>query len=580
MVMLGPQCAQSNSKLGPLLPHKIEKRVYHSYSLPNGSISHVPSVFISKDYSKTSSAKKIEHYIQPNLDCDDPDFIEKLVPDIESHITNRIQLFIHQLFTVYHTKIEFLRIHTGAVLQYGLATDSNKQLAAAHSGTLPSLRTDPSNEHNCSRLFLGDTWVFDLWGGTTVLLPCKVNQLDSCIDRSKIGTNSGNDFRGYSINIVNQVAKGGFSPKKGLEFFLERLDKIVKRIDIQDSDHARILACYQRIVAIYQSELERDSLQLFKKIFFKVNSTLNESDFYNEVHKEIQMSLSENETSERLTVASTQRLSSRFNVIDIYNLLTDTLSEWMVNKQEDVFHSNTAIDYVTRSMFNGPVIDCATHYLNVLNRCNRVEKADKMREVFDFEWKKPKNLAISNHFSDLEKLWIVIEDLIKINAKNKPYILLRLLVGLIEPLAIKERANKPIFFDPVFLNKTESNLLEVMESENISIGKTANEYASYCMTNPKVVKLIDDLFLEIFNIHNQEVCQAKMKQIIKISTVRTLSSGLSATIHKLAEICLQIIRCKKNKDEKFFPQKMGTIFIRILLTRIKSSPNGYSFQPL
>ncbi len=236
------------------LPKK-SNRVKFAYT-ENLAPSYVPKIWIQ---GKDQSLKPSRQLRLSNAEK----MILEFTQDIEHHVENRIQIFLQQMLLFYKTDLCFEK-YFSADAQVG---NNQGDGAAAHSGTLPTLRLK-SDKHSSSVSVGHGTSFYYMWN-TTVYLPVSVNRFDSAID-----VRAG--LRESAMHILNQVSVGDLSPKKGLRAFLTALT-----VAAQESNRNRpnIALIYERVAADYMSNLDKGSPVIQKFCLRSVTDTVNES-FY------------------------------------------------------------------------------------------------------------------------------------------------------------------------------------------------------------------------------------------------------------------------------------------------------------
>ncbi len=547
----------SRSHLGPMAPNHPETRTCISYSATFDSLSHVPGILIDeKSYrEKTGKTRNLEDYISKSWRYRR---LENFIDDIERHVENRIQLFIHQLFLCYKSNLVFLN-ETNAAHQVGLSVHLDNCYQAAHSGTLPTLRIDPC-EHGVSRVLFGDNEkVRDLWN-TTVLLPRAVNECDSAIDKSRAGGNRGMSFRTYCVDLLNSVSKGEKNPREALVCFLNRIEIILNKMKSdgknKNNDSSLILEAYEHVLHRYQSE-SRSCLDLFKQIFFKFRSRLSEEDFYLAIRDEIREGIEYDESASAAHPEPIRTLSSSFDVLKTHACIEKSLDDWI--SANGVRARKTAEQYIAQSIFDFEIINRATDYLNFLHTLDRKGRKGELDDLNN------------EHFSSrsIRKLWNSIGSVINVGARDKPYILLRVLLELLEPLARQKRAIKPIRDTRITLSFDHLSMIrelirkkllpDAKDSETVLPGtKTQINYSQVCVKDRQVCKCAELFFWNIVYCSGENLRLGIIAVMLDIKTENTLSSQLSKELRDFFFACLNAIRTSEN-DSKKNPQKMGHI---------------------
>lgn len=193
-------------------------------------------------------------------------FVERQYEIIEGHIDRRIQLFFMQLISVYRTPYHFEWVEAndqyGGGGTYKLKTGSKEidlKTQAAHSSTLPCLVAYPKEQWAEGKEKGG--FVYLKYGhsytqhNATIEMPIWVNQADTYLD----GTHKRSRLRNDAIEIVNKVAQGLWTPRKGMQKFMTKMENWVEKSinKLSESDfRADILKAYLK--RIQEVKLDMD----------------------------------------------------------------------------------------------------------------------------------------------------------------------------------------------------------------------------------------------------------------------------------------------------------------------------------
>lgn len=557
--------------LGPDQPSNLSRK-YLSYS-SNQAPAYVPDALITPLYfSNLPAQAKVEDcVIKPAVTTE---LLDSLSDDIENHVEARIQSFLYQMILTYKTGIQFI-LYTHAEMQVGEVNsraNSIGEYAAAHSGTLTTLRIPNGRSDNTSTAFGKGSSFYNAWN-ITVYLPTLVNQVDMKLDSSTRYCCDGRNLRRRATEILNRVSAGNSTPQDGLRAFLQAMIEILDQVTSleRNQQNLKILRCYSTIAESYY-ENTNNGYPLLQKLFFRpITDTINDL-FYLTVQAPIHSQFKAEMAllMPRQEVPST--LANNFNIEQIKAGVIIRLSTLLsLNPKSPKKKESVTEEYIKCCTLSHTIEQLAINYFNHLSSLPFAEQGFDLTKLT--EVKTNKNIKIIGLSAPAFSLHQAVVTEIQKDPQKMPLILFSILdyfLRKIELLRIKE-------LPPLSIKAREdlSTLINrrIVEA-NIEITPTTTEYATKCAKDDKVKTLAFTFFHELIIRNDGEVIAAEIDKILSIKTEKTLPKNLPQSIIDLNQEALAVIRStapKDPKNKKLTPKKMGFILCRTLINILRPS---------
>lgn len=552
--------------LGPDQPSNLSRK-YLSYS-SNQAPAYVPDALITPLYFLNLPAQaKVEDYvIKPAVT---EELLDSLSDDIENHAEARIQSFLYQMILTYKTGIQFI-LCTHAEIQVGEVNSRANSIglyAAAHSGTLTTLRIPNGRSDNTSTAFGKGSSFYNAWN-MTVYLPTLVNQVDIKLDSSTRYCSDGENLRCRATEILNRVSAGNSTPQDGLRAFLQAMIEILDQATSLERDEKKlkILRCYSTRAESYY-ENTNNGYPLLQKLFFRpITDTINDlfyltvqapihSQFKAEMallmpKQEVPSTLADNLNIEQVKEGVIIRLSSLLS-----------LNPKSLKKKESVTE-----EYIKCCTLSHTIEQLAINYFNHLSSLPSAEQGFDLEKLTQVKTNKTiKKIGLSAPAFSLHQA-VVTE--IKKDPQKMPLILFSILSHFLMKIELSRKKKLP----PLSL-KARKNLSTLIERQiveaNIEITQRVTVYAAECARDDKVKTLAFTFFHELIIRNDGGVIAAEIDKILSIKTEKTLPMNLPQSIIDLNQEALAVIRLKEPTKQKFTPQKMGLILCRALINILR-----------
>jgi hypothetical protein len=444
---------------GPELPEK-PSRVKFAYST-NFAPSYVPKIWMQNRDQSLESTQKLKP-----LGHETP--IEDFAEDIHNHAENRIQLFFQQLLLFYKTGLCFEKyFHADA--QVG---DIKGKGAAAHSGTLPTLRI--KSDKSSGSISVGRDSLFYYNWNTTVYLPTVVNHFDSAIDSQRGGRST---LRESALEILNDVSIRGLNPQEGLRAFLTVM---ISRTQDESRAYQVIAKIYEQVARGYLDNLD-NGYPLIQKFCLRPITEKLDDVFYLDVQNKMLGQLIK--VSEVLTSPIRER-SSRIE----WNPIRDVVGEILGTSI-----SKAALTYVRACVKDstGAIHTAAINYLKYLSPLT----AEKYHELVGFL--SNSQPILSPKGADLQKeiLKFIKEKYKTESPENIPFISGSVFYDINEEVFNSlEPSTGVIIRDAVASTEVHTLIQERITSSGDLDTKTIVRHIATCTSSKKVQKVVIRFF--------------------------------------------------------------------------------------
>ncbi len=220
------------------------KQIYAPASVQDWALRKVHEL---KHYARTHEATRPLLQETAAAYSDPKRVIEEKTPQIIDHLDRRVALFFQQLVLCHRTPFTYEEGSTEDQFGKGhsLIPASPIKTQAAHSATIPCLYATAADETGERKFVFLKGSHFYIQSNSTMELPDVVNKVDSLLDFQ-----SATKIRQISLDIINQTARGTFTPVQGTRIFLTELKSALEQL-IEKYQHDEAKELVKDVCLIY-----------------------------------------------------------------------------------------------------------------------------------------------------------------------------------------------------------------------------------------------------------------------------------------------------------------------------------------